>query len=137
MTLLWVITGTALVAALVAWSRSRRTAKRLEQLAEMYWELKYQHGELRSRLQRLTGETPPAPPSPAPGPPTEAFVPLASLALHRAGVQGGDPAPAPHRASVRGGDPAPAPHRAGVRGGDPAPAPHRAGVRGGDPAQKR
>src|SRR2546428_8965173 len=47
-------------------------------------------------------------------------LPAAPLALHRAGVRGGDPALAPHRASVRGGDPALAPHRASARGGDPA-----------------
>ena len=79
MTLLWIVTGTALVAALVAWSRARRTARRLEQLTEMYWELKYQHGELRAHVQRLTGETTPSPVPPPPGQRVEAFVPLTSL----------------------------------------------------------
>jgi len=84
MTLLWFIAGASLVVALVAWSQARRTAKRLAQISEMYWELKYQHGELRVRMQRMTGETPPSPPEapgagPAPGPPGEGFVPLASL----------------------------------------------------------
>jgi hypothetical protein len=49
--LLWVIAGASLLAALVAWSQARRTAKRLQQLSQMYWELKYQHGELRVELQ--------------------------------------------------------------------------------------
>ena len=31
---LWLITGASLVVALVAWRQARRTAKRLEQLAE-------------------------------------------------------------------------------------------------------
>jgi len=84
MTLLWFIAGAALVVALVAWSRARRTAKRLAQISEMYWELKYQQGELRVRMQRLTGDVPAPPPqapapAPAPAPPGEAFVPLASL----------------------------------------------------------
>jgi hypothetical protein len=80
MTFPWFIAGASLVVALVAWSQARRTAKRLAQLSEMYWELKYQQGELRVRLQRMEGD----PPSPAtltpPGqPPGESFVPLTSL----------------------------------------------------------
>jgi len=78
MTLLWLIAGASLVVALVAWSHSRRTARRLAQISEMYWELKYQHGELRVRMQRLAGEAPALPPQ-APAPPADAFVPLASL----------------------------------------------------------
>ena len=78
MTVLWVVTGVSLVAALVAWRQARRTAKRLEQLSQMYWELRYQHGELRVQVERLTGGAPPAPLAP-PGRPGEAFVPLASL----------------------------------------------------------
>ena len=96
MTLLWLLVGASLVVALAAWSRARRTARRLAQITEMYWELKYQQGELRVRMQRLTGEAPAPPPqapasAPAPGPPGEAFVPLASLTPHRASVRGGDP----------------------------------------------
>ena len=77
MTVLWLVTGAALAAALVAWRQARRTAKRLEQLSQMYWELRYQHGELRVQFERLTGTAPssPVPPS-RPG---EAFVPLSSL----------------------------------------------------------
>jgi hypothetical protein len=79
MTFLWFIASASLVVALMAWSRARRTAKRLEQLSELYWELKYQHGELRLRLQRLEGEPPAAPSQTAPGQPLEGFVPLTSL----------------------------------------------------------
>jgi hypothetical protein len=88
-TLLWVIAGASLVAALVAWSQTRRTAKRLEQLSQMYWELKYQQGELRVQLQRATGELPQPAKAPglppeggshnAGGPPQQSFIPLASL----------------------------------------------------------
>ncbi|MBI4264520.1 MAG: hypothetical protein HY657_09105 [Acidobacteria bacterium] len=81
MTLQWIITGAALLVALVAWSRARRAARRLEQLSQMYWELKYQHGELRVQVQRLTGDTPPSAPS-TPGP-DEAFIPIASLTAGR------------------------------------------------------
>ena len=78
MTLLWIVTGVSLLLALLAWSKARRTARRLEQLSQMYWELRYQHGELRVQVQRLTGEAPPDIPAP-PRPPAEAFVPLTSL----------------------------------------------------------
>jgi hypothetical protein len=79
MTLPWFIAGAAVVVALVAWRQARQTAKRLAQLSEMYWELKYQQGELRVRLQRVEGEPPPPPSQAAPGQPGESFVPLTSL----------------------------------------------------------
>jgi hypothetical protein len=90
MTLLWLITGASLVAALVAWSLARRTARRLEQLTQMYWELKFQHGELRVQLRQsnaaealrqtgLTGEPAAPPPAAGPGQPADSFVPLTSL----------------------------------------------------------
>ena len=80
MTFQWLVTGAALVAALLAWTRARRAARRLEQLSQMYWELKFQHGELRVQVERLTGGVPPGPPPPAPtGSPGESFVPLTSL----------------------------------------------------------
>ena len=79
MTVLWLITGASLVAALVAWSQVRRTAKRLEQLSQMYWELKYQQGELRTQMQRATGELPPADQTAPAAPARDSFIPLASL----------------------------------------------------------
>jgi hypothetical protein len=81
MTLLWLIAGASLVAAFAAWMQARRTAKRLAQVSEMYWELKYQYGELRVRMQQLAGDAPaPSPQSPAPAErPRDGFVPLASL----------------------------------------------------------
>jgi len=80
MILLWCVTGAALVLALVAWSKARRIGRRLEQLTEMYWELKYQHGELRAQLQRSPGREPDADATPTPrSQPADAFVPLTSL----------------------------------------------------------
>jgi hypothetical protein len=79
MTLPWFIAGAALVVALMAWRQARQTAKRLAQLSEMYWELKYQQGELRVRLQRAEGEPASPPSQAAPGQPGESFVPLTSL----------------------------------------------------------
>jgi hypothetical protein len=79
MILPWVVAAAALAVAVVAWALARRTARRVEQLSQMYWELKYQHGELRAQLQQLTGEThPPARGSERPAS-VDAFVPLASL----------------------------------------------------------
>lgn len=80
MILLWLVTSAALAAAVVALRQARRTARRLAQLSEMYWELKYLHGELRAQLQSQGGDsrtltTPP----PAAQPPSEGFVPLTSL----------------------------------------------------------
>jgi len=77
MMLLWGIAGMTLVASAVSWMQARRTARQLAQLTERYWELKYQHGELKAQLQRLSGpENEPALPQPRPA---EAFVPLASV----------------------------------------------------------
>ena len=91
MTLLWLITGASLVAALVAWNQARRTARRLEQLSQMYWELKYQHGELRVDVQRRLaspdggsqppggGRADPGGSDPAGARPQQSFIPLTSL----------------------------------------------------------
>lgn len=78
MTILWILTGAALVIAFVALNQARKTAKRLEQLSQMYWELKYQHGELRVQWQRTTGAPPPAD-APPPARPNDGFIPLTSL----------------------------------------------------------
>jgi HAMP domain-containing protein len=77
MILPWVVAVAALVVAVLAWARTRRLAQRLDQLLQMYWELKYQHGELRRDLQQLTGESHQS--ASAPERPADAFVPLASL----------------------------------------------------------
>ena len=83
MTFLWCLAGAALILALVAWRASRRAARRLEQVSQMYWELKYQHGELRVQVDRLTGggasASAGAPVSEPVASPPESFVPLASL----------------------------------------------------------
>jgi hypothetical protein len=79
MTFLWVITGAALALAAAAWIRAQRLAARVAQLSDMYWELKYQHLELRKQIERIPGaERPPEPPA-APRVPNESFVPLTSL----------------------------------------------------------
>ena len=82
MTFQWFVTGASLLVALIAFNQARRTAKRLEQLSQNYWALKYQNGELRVKLQQLTGESAPQPtatatPTAAQG--RDSFVPLSSL----------------------------------------------------------
>src|SRR5260370_17849694 len=79
----WLLSGTAVAVALIALAKARRLAKRLERLTESYWELRYEHGQLRARLNRLDPEH--APPSPEAGsqPATTAFLPLPSLKRKR------------------------------------------------------
>jgi len=83
LTLHWLLTFVALLVAVVALVRARRAGKRLERLTETYWELRYDHGQLRARLDRLDPQSP-APPGAAPGEPqgkagSVNFVPLSSL----------------------------------------------------------
>ena len=78
MTLLWLLTAAAVVVAAAALAKARRLAKRLERLTESYWELRYEHGQLRARVNRIDPEQP-AGAEPAPQPGATAFVPLSSL----------------------------------------------------------
>lgn len=82
MTGLWVVTGAALVVAVAALLKARRATARLAQLSDMYWELKYQHLELKKQIERSSrpdAAAEPAPPPATPPQPRESFVPLASL----------------------------------------------------------
>ncbi len=76
MTFHWLLTGAAVVLAGVAFVKARRLRKRLERLTESYWELRYEHGQLRARVNRIDPEQP-APP--AAEPPATNFIPLSSL----------------------------------------------------------
>jgi HAMP domain-containing protein len=73
----WLLTGAALVLAGVALFVARRQSKRLERLTESYWELRYEHGQLRARVNRIDPEQQAAPAAAEP-PPTN-FIPLSSL----------------------------------------------------------
>ncbi len=79
MPLLWLVTVAALLTAAWALVRARRVTKRLERLTESYWELKYDHGQLRARVERLDPGAPAAAAEPAPRAGGTAFVPLSSL----------------------------------------------------------
>jgi len=81
LTLQWLLAGAAVLVAAMALAKARRLAKRLERLTESYWELRYEHGQLRARVNRLDPEPSPAAgagPAPTPGT-TTSFVPLSSL----------------------------------------------------------
>ena len=74
MTVLAVFTFVAVVIAVAALARTRRIGRRLDQVVESYWELRYEHGQLRAQLNHLQGK------SDAPEPAgTTAFVPLSSI----------------------------------------------------------
>ena len=62
----------AVVLAIVvpALSAARNTARKLADLTQMYWALKFEHGELKAKVE------PRDPPTPEP---RQTFVPLASM----------------------------------------------------------
>jgi hypothetical protein len=78
-TLHWILTSAALAVAILALIKARRAAKRLERLTETYWELRYDHGQLRARVNKLDPETPAAPPDGPAKPAGPTFIPLSSL----------------------------------------------------------
>lgn len=73
----------AVLVAIIAYLRTRAVAQRLERMTEAYWELRYETGQLKSRVTRLEvtaglREGEPEAEAPAPASPTT-FVPLSSL----------------------------------------------------------
>ena len=50
---LWVVAGSGWLLAFGALATARRVSRRLAQLTEQYWELKYEHGELKARVRTL------------------------------------------------------------------------------------
>ncbi|MEY4635278.1 MAG: hypothetical protein RJA55_1076 [Acidobacteriota bacterium] len=70
MTSLWIVAVVALAVAVVAYVQSRRTARQLAQITEMYWQLKFDQGELKAKVD---------PAAPAAPKPKETFVPLTQL----------------------------------------------------------
>ena len=70
MTGVWIVAIVALAVAAVAYSQARRTARQLAQITEMYWQLKFDHGELKAKVD---------PAAPAAPKPQETFIPLTQL----------------------------------------------------------
>jgi hypothetical protein len=75
---LLVVAGVCLMLALLAWRRARHTTRRLEELTQSYWQLRYEVEELRLQLHGRAVEVPKSD-RPSRQPAGEAFVPLASL----------------------------------------------------------
>jgi hypothetical protein len=74
---LWPVAVTGWLLAAAALATARRVSRRLGQLTEQYWELKYQHGELRDRVKAFA----PTPEEIAAAQPAvqQTFVPLSSI----------------------------------------------------------
>jgi hypothetical protein len=84
----WIVSGAALLLAIVALAMVRRLAHQFSTLTRSYWELRYDYTRLRSRLSRLDPEDGAAPDpaeAPAPGPgaaapaATVSYVPLSTI----------------------------------------------------------
>ena len=74
------LAGVALLIALWALTKARRATRRLDQLQQSYWDLRYEHGRLKAQVQRLDPETPAEPAAPAaPAEASTTFIPLSSL----------------------------------------------------------
>jgi hypothetical protein len=74
---LWLLAGSGWLLAVAALAASRRLSRRLSHLTEQYWELKYEHGELKARVKALA---PTVEEVEASRPPVQqTFVPLASV----------------------------------------------------------
>ena len=67
---LWITAVAALLIALAALAYARRTARQLAEVTQMYWALKFEHGELKAKVE---------PREPAGPQPKQTFVPLASV----------------------------------------------------------
>jgi hypothetical protein len=67
---LWIVAVSALVVAVAALAFARHTAQKLAHVTEMYWQLKFDHGELKAKVD---------PASPVASEPTTTFVPVTSL----------------------------------------------------------
>jgi hypothetical protein len=76
--LLWLVVFLAVVLCASSYLKARLLSRKLEELTRSYWELRYQHGILRSRVARLDPESSEGE-SPEPSAAVTAFVPLSSL----------------------------------------------------------
>lgn len=75
---LGLLSAVALTVALAAFASARRLRRRLEQLQQSYWDLRYEHGRLKAQVKRLDPEAASDTAEPAPAASTT-FIPLSSL----------------------------------------------------------
>jgi hypothetical protein len=71
----WIVSAVALVMAGAGWAAATRASREARQVTEMYWQLKYDHGELKTRVDAIAPR-PGAEPRATPG---TQFVPLTSV----------------------------------------------------------
>ena len=70
MTALWMVAMAGLLMAVLALAYARRMARRVAILEEQYWQLKFDHGELKAKVD----------PASPPGPESkQSFIPLTQL----------------------------------------------------------
>ena len=67
---LWILAGAAFLLALCALAYARQQAQKLADITELYWQLTFDHGELKAKV---------APPAPVQPEPRQTFVPLSSI----------------------------------------------------------
>jgi hypothetical protein len=78
MWLLWLFLAAGWLLALMAWMSARRVSRRSAELTTMYWELKYEVGEMKARLRALAPEDADAA-QPSPRAPVQGFVALSDV----------------------------------------------------------
>ena len=66
----WILAVAGWLLAAAAWVVARSASRRARQLHDMYWQLRYDHGELKATV---------SPPPPEPPVPSSAFVPLETI----------------------------------------------------------
>jgi len=71
----WIVAAVAAVVAGASWVVARRAARQVRDVTAMYWQLKFEHGELKARVDK----TMPDPTAPPKTPPGTQFVPLTSV----------------------------------------------------------
>ena len=71
----WLTAGLAVAIAAASWMVARRASRQARDLTAMYWQLKYEHGELKTRVDRAM----PDPEAPPRMPAGTQFVPLTSV----------------------------------------------------------
>lgn len=73
------LAGVALLTALWALAKARRASRRLDQLQQAYWDLRYEHGRLRAQVKQLDPDQADAAAAPPAPDPATTFIPLSSL----------------------------------------------------------
>lgn len=71
----WIVAAVAAVVAVASWVVARRAARQARDVTAMYWQLKFEHGELKARVDRAM----PDPGAPPKTPAGTQFVPLTSV----------------------------------------------------------